>query len=206
MTEEEKSLRAMLEAPFPDEVIKQFQKDGVELDYAPWHEYVTRLNDIAFGNWGTDVVETRQVTAPDDDGKRVDTLLVAVRVTVNGAGHTNFGAAEAAKQSWGGAFAEAFSQAFRRACAMHGLGLYLYKDEDWSADTSAVPLTPQQTRVILQVAQSHVITDQERKGIETRITTRRLNRGNFEAALEKLKGLVKERKEEEEEGDGEESG
>lgn len=203
MEENAKELRALLEAPFPEEKVQQKVKDGRELDFVAWHDYVTRLNDLTFGDWSSEITDITQTTAPDDEGKRVDILLVSVAVTIAGATHTNLGEADASKRSWGGAFAEAFSQAFRRACAMHGLGLYLYKD-----GAPPTPVTPSQAGLLMQVARSSAITNEEREGIKTRLDTRRVHRGNFMSVLESLKGLIQDRKSEEEddEEDEEESG
>lgn len=101
-------------------VYQRGKKTG-EVTAVPWHEYVSRLNDLFPDGW-----ESRITHVIESAGY----LMMVVEVEVAGSVHAGTGAAEADKDKWGGAHAEAYSQAFRRACAHHGLGLYMYKDEE----------------------------------------------------------------------------
>jgi hypothetical protein len=55
---------------------------------------------------------------------------MVVDVKIGSYSYCGTGQAKADKADWGGAHAEAYSQAFRRACAQPGLGLYFYGMEE----------------------------------------------------------------------------
>lgn len=137
-----------LRKPFPPEkevskpTYVKGKKTG-EVTAVPWHEYVSRLNSIATPQgWSSRITHVIESAG---------NLMMVVEVEVGGAVHAGTGSASADKEAWGGAHAEAYSQAFRRACAHHGLGLYMYKDEEpahvrpsgGSGDRSSVPDSPE---------------------------------------------------------------
>lgn len=115
---------------FPPEWEQQFQKAGATLDFVPWHGYVYRLEELVedghIRSWSSMV---------DDVTLAGNNILMVVSVSIRRndgsvVTHHGTGDAKATKDKWGGAHPEAYSQAFRRACAHHGLGLYFYEGED----------------------------------------------------------------------------
>lgn len=188
-----------LNEEFPDEVVTQ--KDaghGTMVDFVPWHQYVRRLNNLAPGQWDARV--SKLETA---GGK----LLMVVNVTIKGATRTGTGTAKADKDKWGGAHSEAFSQAFRRACAMHGLGLYFYGKEEptggshptsggrktgSSKSTGPGDPTEKQLTRIQQLLDSGHFTDAERTAVREDIKED-YSKPNAGKLIRQLKGTYKER-------------
>jgi len=109
----------MLSKRFPEAIVEQLPvgRGNKEVGFVAWHHYARRLNELFPLEWGVSISHVTVV------GKY---LLMVVDVRILGVTYSGTGEAEAAKEDWGGAHAEAFSQAFRRACALPGLGLYWY--------------------------------------------------------------------------------
>jgi len=123
----------VLNARFPSNVVEKKKVAGRSLDFVPWHIYAAFLNWKLPGRWEKEVTDVKALgpfTVQDEGGhvREVAKLIVTVSVTVDGVVRQALGEADATKETWGGAMAEAESQAFRRACAAHGLGLYMYRD------------------------------------------------------------------------------
>ena len=128
------SLKEALSQPFAVEHIQflpkaiqqnqQQQWTCLALPYANKRIYEDRLNTIAFGEWST------PYTSPYAQGHK---LIVPATVIVCDVTHTDYGEAylcvpshrEGQREDENSA-TEAYSQAFRRACAKFLLGRYLY--------------------------------------------------------------------------------
>jgi len=117
--------------PFPEELQATKKQGGQEITFVEWHQYVLRAHRQFPDGYSKDVKVT-SVQGRDKKGEPVSTLIVTVRITdvYTGAYQEALGAADAGKTSWGGAVAEAESQALRRAFANWGLGLDMYLDDD----------------------------------------------------------------------------
>ncbi|HLZ59013.1 MAG TPA: Rad52/Rad22 family DNA repair protein [Ktedonosporobacter sp.] len=128
------SIEADLRQPFPVEEIKllpkaptrneQGQWSCLALPYADKRTYEDRLNTLAFAQWSTPATE------PIVAGNK---LIVTVTVVLCGVARTDLGEAFLSGLTRQGEVREeensatqAYSQAFRRACAQFGLGRYLY--------------------------------------------------------------------------------
>jgi len=111
-------LLGLLAAPFPAEAHEKKKQGGAQITFISWHHYVARLNEIA-PDWSmeTDIEEV--------GGK----LLVKCSLTINGITRCNYGDEDVGKDAFGTTITNAYAQAFKRAAAMFGVGLYLY-DED----------------------------------------------------------------------------
>jgi hypothetical protein len=117
--------------PFANAVKQQTDAPGSPT-FVSWIHYVVRgWNQFPQG-YSKEITHIQQITGVDKEGNRVDTLIVGVRITDEESlvSQTALGSADCGKTSWGGAVAEAESQAFRRAMANFGMGLEMYMDED----------------------------------------------------------------------------
>ena len=105
-----------LAAPFPAAAHEIKRMGGADITFVGWHHYVTRLNDVA-PEWsmGDPIIHTIG-----------DKLLMGLPLTILGVTRINFGDEDSDKDSYGTAGTNAYAQAFKRSCAMFGLGLYLY--------------------------------------------------------------------------------
>lgn len=110
-------LVAALAAPFPASVVQQLQKGGTKIDFVPWHQYVRKLNDLVGPGWsmGTPIIH-------EAGGK----LVMGIPVTILGTTRVNFGDEDEEKDDYGTAATNAFSQSFKRTCALFGMGLDMY--------------------------------------------------------------------------------
>jgi hypothetical protein len=127
------SLKEALQQPFAPETIQFLPKDirtenGKSvcraLPYANKRIYEDRLNALVFGEWST------PATQPYAQGNK---LIIPVTVIILGVAHTDYGEAFVLVPGKNGSTredentaTEAYSQAFRRACAKFLLGRYLY--------------------------------------------------------------------------------
>lgn len=112
-------LVAALNEPFPDEYHSTKRRGGTLLTFVPWYRYVERLNELVGSGWSIERPDIR------DYGGR---LVVGVRLTILGVTRQNFGDEIEEKDTFGTPITNAYAQAFKRSCAMFGLGLYLYDD------------------------------------------------------------------------------
>jgi len=170
---------------FPDEWVEQFRQGGEELDFVPWHRYAQRLNEEPFITWHSEVSHVENIGSQ---------LLMVVDVTVTEGArtpttstHSGTGAADASKQSWGGAHAEAYSQAFRRACAHHGLGLYFYHDDESDV---ADRMTTQQKDTLATLADTGVFTDEQLSEYGDRIRRGGKTRDAAAAVIREMEGAI----------------
>lgn len=127
------SLKEALRQPFAPETIQFLPKEihqengntvCLALPYANKRVYEDRLNELVFGEWST------PYASPYSQGNKV---IIAVTVVVLGVAHTDYGEAFLTTTGKNGntredenTVTEAYSQAFRRACAQFLLGRYLY--------------------------------------------------------------------------------
>jgi hypothetical protein len=127
------SLKEALQQPFAPETIqflpKEIRKENGKqvcsaLPYANKRVYEDRLNALVFGEWST------PPTQPYAQGNK---LIIPVTVIILGVAHTDYGEAFMTTTGKNGSTredentaTEAYSQAFRRACAKFLLGRYLY--------------------------------------------------------------------------------
>jgi hypothetical protein len=127
------ALKEALQQPFAPETIQFLPKDirqengryvCLALPYANKRVYEDRLNELVFGEWST------PATHPYAQGNK---LIIPVTVVILGVAHTDYGEAYLMTTGKGGTTreddntaTEAYSQAFRRACAKFLLGRYLY--------------------------------------------------------------------------------
>ena len=127
------SLKEALQQPFAPETIGFLPKDihqengktvCLALPYANKRVYEDRLNELVFGEWSTPYVP------PFAQGNK---LILPVTVVILGVAHTDYGEEYFTTTGKGGntredenTATEAYSQAFRRACAQFLLGRYLY--------------------------------------------------------------------------------
>jgi len=140
-----------LRAPFPPAEFKFFPKSPVQrgdawvclaLPYADKRAYEDRLNALLPGRWSTPPM------TPLVAGNK---LVIPVTLVICEIAHTDVGEAFLTSLSRKGepreeenAATEAYSQAFRRACAQVGLGRYLYDlPKVW------VPYDPQKRAIAL---------------------------------------------------------
>lgn len=122
--------------PFPAEVRQTKSQGGQKITFVSWIHYVVRAwNTFPQGySKKLTVSNVHGVHVDKKTGEHtdIDTLIVTCRITCNetGAYQEALGSADCGKTSWGGAIAEAESQAMRRAFANWGLGLEMYMDDD----------------------------------------------------------------------------
>ena len=110
-------LEAALAEPFPREFVQQKRKGGSSIDFVAWHFYARRLNDLVGGGWSMGEPILKEV-----GGK----LVVALPLTILGTTRVNFGSEEEEKDDFGDAATNSWAQAFKRTCALFGLGLGMY--------------------------------------------------------------------------------
>lgn len=127
------SLKEALQQPFAPETIGFLPKDihqengktvCLALPYANKRVYEDRLNAVVYGEWSTPYMP------PSAQGNK---LIIPATVVILGLAHTDYGEAYFTTTGKGGntreddnTATEAYSQAFRRACAKFLLGRYLY--------------------------------------------------------------------------------
>ena len=127
------SLKEALQQPFAPETIQFLPKDihqengktvCLALPYANKRVYEDRLNELVYGEWSS------PYTPPYAQGNK---LIIPATVVILGVAHTDYGEAFMTTPGKNGnpredenTATEAYSQAFRRACAKFLLGRYLY--------------------------------------------------------------------------------
>jgi hypothetical protein len=125
MNEEYKAIKAELEKPFAPLLVQwkpgattKDKKRAMAMPYVESRPYMDRLDEAAPGQWEDDATLSE---FPDRVG-------AIVRLTIAGVTHTGDGECllAAGRGSEQNAVTSATSQAFKRACAKHGLGRYLY--------------------------------------------------------------------------------
>ncbi len=149
------SLKEALQQPFAPETIQFLPKEirqengryvCLALPYANKRVYEDRLNELVFGEWST------PATHPYAQGNK---LIIPVTVVILGVAHTDYGEAYLTTTGKNGSTreddntaTEAYSQAFRRACAKFLLGRYLY-----DLPKQSFPYDPKAKRIAISKAE-----------------------------------------------------
>jgi recombination DNA repair RAD52 pathway protein len=126
---------AALSAAFAQEVEREIVKSGTRLTYIPVSEVVNRLNRVlGVANWSTEIIRAER------DAIDSDFVVAQVRVTAEIDGRTvvrdGFGGQKIKRTragdivDLGDEYKGAVSDAFKKACQMLGVGLYLARSED----------------------------------------------------------------------------
>jgi hypothetical protein len=109
-----------LSKPLPFEMVSWFSKKGQDIPYIKWHDANMILDYIAPG-WQVEIDHPGQV------GDRVTTRATLSLLCAEGSfSRSSTGSDDLADDHFGGPVPDCESQAFRRAAARFGLGLYLY--------------------------------------------------------------------------------
>jgi len=139
---------AALAEQFKPEHHETLRQGGTAITFVSWNHYVERLNEVV-PNWSMGDPIFREV-----GGK----LAVGLPITICGVTRTNFGDEDADKDTFGTAVVNAYAQAFKRTCAMFGLGLYLYNGAD-APQPTARPTKAQQKRAASSEVQADKSTE-----------------------------------------------
>jgi hypothetical protein len=121
----DKTIREILEAPFPDEEIRTRKGTfGKELAYAEVHNYIAKLNLAFAGDWSFDIIEH---VIQDNE------VMVLGRLTAGDIHKSAFGCStitttreSGERVSLGHDLKAAASDALKKCCSLLGLGLHLY--------------------------------------------------------------------------------
>lgn len=124
-----------LAEPFPKEMEKTLSKGGTRLTYIPVSEVISRMNRIlGLGTWSSEVVKVER------DSLDPDFIVAHVRLTAIIDGATvikdGFGGQKIKRTKQGDIvdlgdeYKGAVSDAFKKACQMLGVGLYLARAEE----------------------------------------------------------------------------
>lgn len=106
-----------LAEPFPSSLIQQKRKGGSNISFVAWHAYAARLNDLVGSGWSVGELTMREV-----GGK----LVTMLPLTIFGTTRVNVGSEDEDKDDFGDASTNSWAQAFKRSCALFGLGLSMY--------------------------------------------------------------------------------
>lgn len=183
---------AWLHGRFEPEQHKVVRKGGAEITHVAVWDYVDRLNEIC-PDWSLE-----GPVVFDSGGK----LVIGVGLTIEGVTRWNFGSEDDTKDDYGSAATNAFAQAFKRACALFGLGRYLYDKDNAALAASQAraqrvleiqPMTDNQRTKIWELLKTHVLTDEEKKQAVAYLQN---NNTKVAAAklLDRLLELIPERK------------
>lgn len=110
-------LERALAEPFPAALVQQKRKGGSNISFVPWHVYASRLNDLVGPGWSIGELTMREV-----GGK----LVTSLPLTILGTTRVNVGSEDEEKDDFGDACTNSWAQAFKRSCALFGLGLSMY--------------------------------------------------------------------------------
>lgn len=192
-------LEAALAEPFPAEWVKS-KKAGkgersTSISFVPWHRYAERLNALVGGGWSMGEPVTLHVG---------DKLVMGLPLTILGTTRVNFGdeddseweevlnkdtgELEDKKTMYGSPCTNAFAQAFKRSCALFGIGLYLYNKGGASAKPapSSQPVGVQHSNVPDSGVLDYEITFGKHQG-KTWAWVRENDASYITFALDKLK-------------------
>lgn len=125
-----------LSEPFPQKVERTLSKGGTRLTYIPVSEVITRMNKvIGVDKWSSQVIRVER------DSLDPDFIVAHVRVTAEFDNHSvvtkdGFGGQKIKRTKsgdivdLGDEYKGAISDAFKKACQMLGIGLYLARSEE----------------------------------------------------------------------------
>jgi hypothetical protein len=130
------NLLQQLSEPFSDKVERTISKGGTRLTYIPVSEVITRMNKvIGVDKWSSQVIRVER------DSLDPDFIVAHVRVTAELEGRNivtkdGFGGQKIKRTKsgdivdLGDEYKGAVSDAFKKACQMLGVGLYLARSEE----------------------------------------------------------------------------
>jgi len=136
-----------LSAPVEPELLATRKQGGVELTYIPWHHAANILDEVCDRyetTWDWLINSVEELAG----GK----CIVIGTLTIEGVSRSATGIEESEGVKFGDPTSNASSMAFRRACALHGLGRYLYEKEKVAPAKAAVPYTPKNNYAAAPVA------------------------------------------------------
>ena len=111
-------LEAELRRPFPSEYVKQKTLKGNRISFVEWHTYTAKLNALVGNGW------CMEPPIPMQAGGK---LVIAVGLTILGVTRWNVGDEDADHEGYGSGATNAFAQAYKRAAALFGMGLDMYR-------------------------------------------------------------------------------
>lgn len=120
---------------FPMEMERTLSKGGTKLTYIPVSEVITRMNRVlGVGNWSSEVIKVeRDLLDPDFivAHVRVTAIIDGVPIMKDGlGGQTIKRTKQGSIVDLGDEYKGAVSDAFKKACQMFGVGLYLARSEE----------------------------------------------------------------------------
>ena len=197
-------VREILQRPFPEEQQKQISKrkhGPKDITIVEWWHYVDRLNELPPGWW-----QTLIHASPGE----VHSVILRVKFGEEGwADYTNVPAPDPGQEEnehFGGNAPKAFWSAFKRCCAMVGLGRHLYTD-DKEGDESGIPMEvrlfdDKQVKILKDILRSELFTKEDNQKIQATI---KADPGyeNMERVIEKVRAAHKARKEKQEQEEAE---
>lgn len=111
-------LEAALRRPFPSECVQQKKIKNTPISFVPWHVYTQKLNALVGDGW------SMEPPIPMQAGGK---LVIAVGLTILGVTRWNVGDEDADHEGYGSGATNAFAQAYKRAAALFGMGLDMYR-------------------------------------------------------------------------------
>ena len=138
--------RALLEAPFPAEQIRQREgRKGVRLDYIDVAAVIKRLNDAFDGHWSFEITEWQHL-------KDSDEVVVLGKLTAAGITKMQFGVSQITRDreskvivALGDDLKAAGSDALKKCAVGFGVGLHLYEDRKPENQTKRESANPKPT-------------------------------------------------------------
>lgn len=110
-----------LSKPLPDRFLSNRKQGGKNLTYISWHDVNKLMDYFTGGGW-----EGSVTTIHHTDTEVYVVYKVTIHTQEGNISREATGSEKLDNNAWGEAIAKAESQAFRRACARWGMGLYLY--------------------------------------------------------------------------------
>lgn len=140
-----------LSEPFPPEMEREITKSGTRLTYIPVSEVITRMNAvIGVGNWSSEVVKVERDHLDPDfivAHVRVTAIIGDVPVVKDGLGGQTIKRKKNGEiVDLGDEYKGAVSDAFKKACQMFGVGLYLARSEDAMEVEAAMAVASTESR------------------------------------------------------------
>lgn len=120
---------------FPVEVERELRKGGATLTYIPVSEVITRMNKVlGVCNWSSEVIRVERDSLDPDfivAHVRVKAMIEGLVVVKDGFGGQKIKRTKSGEiVDLGDEYKGAVSDAFKKACQMLGVGLYLARSED----------------------------------------------------------------------------
>jgi len=142
------TLYAQFSEAFPKEMERTLSKGGTRLTYIPVSEVINRMNRVIGLGWSSEVIRVERDTLDPDfivAHVRVTAHIDGITVTKDGFGGQKIKRTKAGDiVDLGDEYKGAVSDAFKKACQMLGIGLYLARAEE-ARDAEAEMDAPQAT-------------------------------------------------------------